>query len=109
MGESQPPEALKELDDRLRLACEREAADRDWRQKGGDTPNGALGLALRVGVEMVVSLAIGVGIGWSLDAWLGTRPWLMLVFIVLGGAAGILNVYRMARGMAIQDGEKGER
>ena len=61
-------------------------------------PGNALGLALRVGVELVSALAIGLAIGWLLDAWLGTRPWLMLVFILLGGAAGILNVYRMARG-----------
>ncbi|MDD9878640.1 MAG: AtpZ/AtpI family protein [Magnetovibrio sp.] len=45
---------------------------------------GPLGLAFRVAVEIVSAVAIGVAIGWFLDDWLDTRPWLMLVFIVLG-------------------------
>lgn len=61
-------------------------------------PGSALGLAFRVAVELVSALAVGLGIGWLLDSWLGTKPWLMIVFIVLGGAAGVLNVYRMASG-----------
>jgi len=61
-------------------------------------PGSALGLAFRVAVELVSALAVGLGIGWLLDTWLGTRPWLMILFIVLGGAAGVLNVYRMASG-----------
>jgi len=67
-------------------------------------PGNALGLAFRVSVELVSALAVGLGIGWLLDQWLETRPWLMLVFLLLGGAAGILNVYRMARGMGYADG-----
>lgn len=61
-------------------------------------PGSALGLAFRVAVELVSALAVGLGIGWLLDAWLETKPWLMILFIVLGGAAGVLNVYRMASG-----------
>jgi len=58
----------------------------------------ALSLAFRVGVELISAVAIGTAIGWGLDSWLDTRPWLMLVFIILGGAAGVMNVYRMASG-----------
>lgn len=58
-----------------------------------------LGLAMRLGVEIVAALVIGVGIGLLLDYWLGTTPWLMLVFFVLGSAAGFMNVYRIATGM----------
>jgi ATP synthase protein I len=36
-----------------------------------------------------------VGLGFALDRWLGTWPWLFLVFFVLGAAAGVLNVYRL--------------
>ena len=61
-------------------------------------PGSALGLAFRVAVELVSAVAVGWGIGWLLDAWLDTRPWMMIVFIVLGGAGGVLNVYRMASG-----------
>jgi ATP synthase protein I len=46
-------------------------------------------------VEVVSALVVGVGIGWALDRWLGTWPWLFLVFFVMGSAAGVLNVYRL--------------
>ena len=68
-------------------------------QKGG-----ALSLAFRVGVELISAVAIGTAIGWGLDTWLDTRPWLMLVFIILGGAAGVMNVYRMASGFGYAPG-----
>ncbi|MBC8445050.1 MAG: AtpZ/AtpI family protein [Rhodospirillaceae bacterium] len=66
-------------------------------------PGNALGVAFRVSVELVSALAVGFGIGWLLDQWLDTRPWLMLVFLLLGGAAGMLNIYRMAKGMGYAD------
>jgi len=98
MSEDKPHQDLENLDQRLRRA---KGDGPDPASQGGaknQTPGSALGLALRVGVELVSALAVGLAIGWLLDAWLGTRPWLMLVFILLGGAAGILNVYRLARG-----------
>jgi ATP synthase protein I len=55
----------------------------------------ALAIGMRVGVEMVSALLVGLAIGWGLDRWLGTRPILLLVFLVLGMAAGVLNVWRM--------------
>jgi ATP synthase protein I len=54
---------------------------------------------MRLGVELVSALAIGVGIGLLLDYWLGTKPWFMLVFFMLGSVAGFMNVYRAATGM----------
>jgi len=57
-----------------------------------------LGLAFRIGTELVVSVAVGGGIGWLLDHWLGTR-WLIFPFLLLGMAAGFRNVFRHAREM----------
>jgi len=39
-------------------------------------------------------------LGWGLDTLLGTKPWMMIICIFLGGAAGILNVYNTAMRMA---------
>ncbi len=106
MSEEKPDQELEKLDRRLRQA-RGEARERP--PAGGantQSPGSALGLALRVGVELVSALAIGLAIGWLLDKWLDTRPWLMLVFIFLGGGAGILNVYRMARGFGYAVGYK---
>jgi ATP synthase protein I len=54
---------------------------------------------VRVGVDLVSGIVVGVLIGLFLDRWLETGPWLMLVFFVLGSAAGVTNVIRTARRM----------
>jgi len=51
---------------------------------------------MRIGVELV---AARVAIGYFLDEWLGTRPWLMLLGFVFGSVAGMLGVYRAATGL----------
>ncbi len=53
---------------------------------------------MRVGIELVAALAIGVGLGYLADRWLGTLPLMSLLGFVFGSAAGILNVYRTATG-----------
>ena len=46
--------------------------------------------------ELVAGVLVGAGIGWGLDHWLGTTPWGLIVFVLLGFAAGVLNVMRAA-------------
>lgn len=58
-----------------------------------------LGFAFRVGTELVAATGVGVAIGYGLDLWLGTGPWLLILFLFLGGAAGVSNVYRLVSGM----------
>ena len=97
-------DALNALDSRLKNA--RDHVQDPLNQPGAEKAEkgGVLGLAFRVSVEIVSAVAIGVGIGWLLDGWLQTTPWLMVVFIVLGFAAGILNVYRLAAGFGYAAG-----
>lgn len=109
MRERGPADDLEKLDARLRQAAEGARQKAPGGLSRDQPPGSALGLALRVGVELVSALAIGLAIGWLLDAWLGTRPWLMLVFILLGGAAGILNVYRLARGFGYAVGYRQDK
>lgn len=106
MTDEKPPERLKDLGDRLRRARREGASTGPWKDDGKGPKSNPMGLAMRVGVELVSALAVGVGLGWLLDEWLGTRPWLMLVFMLLGGAAGILNVYRHAMGFGYGAGYK---
>jgi ATP synthase protein I len=61
----------------------------------GGLPAGSWRIGLRAGTEIVSALIAGGGLGWLLDHWLGSFPWLFLVFFVVGGAAGVLNVYRL--------------
>lgn len=81
------------FDERLRKARQRKGLDREKPSQGG-LP-GAAAIGFRAGVEVVSALMVGVGLGWLLDWWLGTFPWLFLVFFLIGGAAGVLNVYRL--------------
>lgn len=53
------------------------------------------GLALRVSTELVVAVLVGGGIGFGLDRYFGTEPWLLVVFLFLGNAAGIWNIFRL--------------
>ena len=99
---SLPERSLEErgsdLSKRLRDARSKEQGGNRKEPKLKSETSG-LGQALRIGVDMVSAVVVGVGIGWWLDKVLGTKPWLMIIFILLGGAAGILNAYRTAMRM----------
>ncbi len=55
-----------------------------------------IGALSTVGFSFVLAVGLGALIGYYLDKWFGTSPWLFLLFILFGLAAGILNVYRTA-------------
>jgi ATP synthase protein I len=56
----------------------------------------SLGAIGTVGLSFVLAIVIGAWFGRMLDNWLGTSPWLFLLFFVLGFAGGVLNLYRTA-------------
>ena len=89
-GDDKPPS----FEERLRAAQSRQVP-KSMPIPGAGSGTGAMGVGLRVGIELVSALAVAVLIGYGLDRWLGTRPWLMIVFILLGGAAGVANVWRL--------------
>jgi len=62
-----------------------------------DTPSSKLGIAFKISSEMVAAVVVGTIIGFILDNWFGTKPWLILIFFFVGVVAGILNVFRSAK------------
>ncbi len=58
-----------------------------------------LARGLRIGTEFVAAILVGAGIGYLIDLGLGTSPWGLLVLLVMGFAAGILNVIRVVAEM----------
>ena len=58
-----------------------------------------MGSAFRLGTELVAAVVVGTIIGFILDTWFGTKPWLIIVFFFLGSVAGILNIIRTAKRM----------
>ncbi len=86
------------FEDRLQAARRRQGMDpMPPDQSGGSGQLGpsALGIGLRVGLELVSALVVAVAIGWWLDKWLHTAPVFLGVFVLLGGAAGVANVWRL--------------
>ncbi|HEU0156852.1 MAG TPA: AtpZ/AtpI family protein [Stellaceae bacterium] len=95
MSADEPPDPLKRLGERLdRARRERLGAEESGR---GGPPPGAMGLGFRIAVELVAALCVGLALGWVFDHFLGTRPWGLIVFFLLGVAAGMMNVFRAAK------------
>lgn len=55
------------------------------------------GLGMRVMIELFAALVVGSFIGYSIDTWLGSLPFVMVIGFILGGAAGIMNVIRLSK------------
>ena len=62
-----------------------------------------LGNAFKLGTELVAAVAVGTIIGFILDSWFDTKPWLIIIFFFLGAAAGMMNVIRTANRMQKED------
>lgn len=56
----------------------------------------AIARGFRLSTELVAGVIVGAMFGWLLDRWLGISPWGLIVFLLLGFAAGVLNVMRVA-------------
>ena len=83
-----------EIGERLDAVKARNTPDRsvDTRARGE-----AFAKAFRFVAELIVGVGMGGFIGWVLDRWLGTAPWLLVLFVALGFAAGLANVIRAAQ------------
>jgi len=85
---------LKRLGERL------QQADPSHSDKGSASPpvtdHSGFARGFRLSSELVAGVLVGAGIGWLIDRWLGTLPWGMFVFAMLGFTAGVLNVMRQA-------------
>ena len=62
-----------------------------------------MGNAFKLGTELVAAVVVGTIIGFILDTWFDTKPWLIIIFFFLGAAAGMLNVIRTANRMQKED------
>ncbi len=95
LADNKKPADLHDLEERLKKARksvhQEEDVDVEKQQRSE-----AMGIAFKMGVELVVGTGIGGLIGWALDDVFGSKPWLLIVFLILGFTAGITNVVRDA-------------
>ena len=104
MTEEPPTSSLNELDAKLKVARGLLYAKDPKNDESKAEAGNGLGIALKIGVEFVSAVGVGVAIGLFLDYWLETKPWLMLVFFILGSAAGFLNIFRVMSGFGYAAG-----
>ena len=90
-------EALSQKLDAKRAQDAGEAAAAAAQNSSMGDAGRAMSLGFRAVTELLVGLLVGTAIGWQLDRWLGTAPFLMLIFLFLGMAAGVWNVIRIAK------------
>jgi ATP synthase protein I len=88
------PEESADFDRRLAEARQRQGLEKPAAPDPEANPS-LLGIGLRVGVEMAAAMVVGAFLGYWLDRVLHTKPFLLIVFLLLGGAAGVRNVWRV--------------
>jgi ATP synthase protein I len=96
MTDPDRPSPTDDLHRRLKAAQDRQSGGSKKRSAASSYAGSGMGVGVKVGVDLVVGVGVGAGIGWSLDWWLGTKPWLLALFIIFGFTAGLLNVIRTA-------------
>ena len=97
------PETDQSLSERIAALRARQAA----RTSAGRTPEAASGWAMggRMAADMVAGVIVGLLIGWAIDRFAGTSPWGLVICLLLGFAAGLMNVIRTAQSMGQQPGQ----
>lgn len=107
MTEGNSPSPESDFDARLRRLKEKVREDRGDDGPRDGSPRSAGGWAMKLSVELAAGLLVGGGIGWFLDHLMGTMPLMLILFFILGGAAGIWTVFKsslqMNKQMADED------
>lgn len=87
-------------DDLDQLEAKINAAEHQSREENPATSTAkgtqGMGDAMRLAMDLVISVAIGTGLGLFIDNYFNTKPWFMLVFMIFGVAAGFRNFYLFA-------------
>lgn len=84
-----------------RIASAKREREREDNRSNRDASPEMSGMArgLRIGTEFIAAVLVGAGIGYLIDLGLGTSPWGLLILLLMGFAAGILNVIRVVAEM----------
>jgi len=103
MSDAPDPDRLRALEGKIRVA---KGEDKKEKAPTFEDHHSQAQLAWRMVIEMVAGLLIGFGIGFGLDSLFETKPFLMLVFTLLGFAAGVRVMLRTAQEAQGQSGAK---
>lgn len=104
--ETPQQQAFQQRLDRLEARIREARGPEEDQSSGPEGRGSAMGAAFKLATEMVAGVAVGGGLGYFGDRAAGTSPFLLIVFLMLGGAAGIMNAVRVAREMQKQVGRR---
>ena len=90
---------MSEEDFKTRLKIAKDKVKNNSKIKDNNQNGSFMGSAFKLGTELVSAVLVGTIIGFILDTWFDTKPWLIIIFFFLGAAAGMLNVIRTANRM----------
>ena len=85
-----------DLKTRLKIA---KSKYKNKNQSNNDDEKSSFGKAFQLSTELVSAVLVATIIGFILDNWFDTKPWLIIIFFFIGVAAGIINVIRSAKKM----------
>ncbi|MBI1823270.1 MAG: AtpZ/AtpI family protein [Nitrospirae bacterium] len=77
--------------------------------KEGDPFYKGLSYAARIGVELVAATLLGTGLGYAADRYFNTSPWFLTGGVLLGAAAGFLNIYRFVTALQKEESADPEK
>ena len=109
MTQEHPAEAnerdLRERLDKVSAALDKKRADAEAGRHGKDAEEGSMGqtskalaLGFRIISELAAGVIVGALLGWQLDAWTGLEPLFLIIFLMLGTAAGFWNMVKLGMG-----------
>ena len=90
------PRLPNDLKTRLKIA---KSKYKNKNQSEKDNQKSSFGKAFQLSTELVSAVLVATIIGFILDNWFDTKPWLIIIFFFIGVAAGIINVFRSAKKM----------
>jgi ATP synthase protein I len=92
-------EATRDLASRIASAKRERMAEDNRASRDASPEMSGLARGMRIGTEFIAAVLVGAGIGYLIDLGLGTSPWGLLILLLMGFAAGILNVIRVVAEM----------
>ena len=106
----EPPSGANERELRARLdkvsaALDKKRTDAEMERRGDEAETGSMGqtskamaLGFRIISELAAGVIVGALLGWQLDEWTGMQPLFLIIFLMLGTAAGFWNMVKLGMG-----------
>lgn len=94
MASENVPEDLRKLGEKIHKLRDKHSAEREKKSSGFVS---AARIGITVAADLLAGVLVGAGIGYVLDLLFGSKPLMLVIFLLFGGAAGFLNVYRTVK------------